>query len=106
MARPKTIDPAVDDSNRSSLEIIDALAYYCEAADLKSFKPAVSKVTKLVCHYKACAELPRLASNADAPPGFEYALSADGTTLDKSLCETAGRGMSHNNARVWIKKSF
>jgi len=87
-------------------EIVDALDLFCSSDDLKTFRPAVAKVESLVCVYKSCSSLPPVATNKGAPPKWDYALSKDDKTVTKYLCETAGQGGSHDDARVWIKKAF
>jgi hypothetical protein len=85
-------------------EFLGDVAYTCTLS--ADYKAAIAKVKTLTFHYKNCKDLP--LANPEYPaggPGYEYSLSKDGTTLNKSWCEKSftysGRG-----PREWLANAF
>jgi hypothetical protein len=87
-------------------DVLDNVAYFCRSDD-EAFKTAAKKIKTLTCHYKACDRLPgvdptkkRAPENA---PGIDYALTKDGTNLDKTFCEKSSTSTNWDS-RWWLKE--
>jgi hypothetical protein len=93
-------------------ETLVAMTDLCRNSDYEAKKPALAAIKLITCHYKPCAKLLRSTPpnitldkgsgplpQSDKPPGREFSLSKDGTTIAVSFCEKSDAGEQSSESR-------
>jgi hypothetical protein len=81
-------------------EVLFRIAVMCGNEQSASVRP----INTVTCRYKACTELPPLAwtrNDGILDPGYEYALTSNGTNLDVTFCDKSSTTGTFD-LYVWI----